>query len=327
MKIVYYVHDLRFPPREGVRKQAWWLAKAMKSKGHDVAIVSTSRQWGKDRVDGIPITYGGVFSLPRVTADVIHYLSHPSPIMTPLLLRARARKQVMTMFDGYLNGFWKRPWGRAISRLVNRKISVITVQTEYQRGLLCRTPVSAPVMKVPPLSPQVKRTARRSTKPRLLFMSHLHPNKGIDEVIAAYKEIRNKREVELVIADSGVTGHLKKVDLIKREFPEITFKGIVNPADELSKAWVYVYPVRHPQETFSVPLSLIEAIQIGTPWIASRVGGVAEYFDEGSLVEPGNTMQLAEKVMGYMRKKAVGKLNRKINNKKVIAQIEKIYEE
>jgi hypothetical protein len=82
MKIVYYVHDLSFPLREGVRKQAWWLAKAMKQRGHDVEIVSTFGKDGakkKKRVvrDGIPVHYGNLFQIAAVDADVVHYLSHP----------------------------------------------------------------------------------------------------------------------------------------------------------------------------------------------------------------------------------------------------------
>ena len=110
MKITYYVHDLEFPLREGVRKQAWWLAQAMKQKGHYVEIVSTSKRNETLFKDGIKITYGGPFSIRKVKTDIMHYISHPSPLILPLLLYTRASKKIMTMFDGYLNGFRKKPW-------------------------------------------------------------------------------------------------------------------------------------------------------------------------------------------------------------------------
>ena len=58
MNIIYYVHDLSFPLREGVRKQAWWLATEMRAQGHTVTIISTSSRRGTVVKEGISITYG-----------------------------------------------------------------------------------------------------------------------------------------------------------------------------------------------------------------------------------------------------------------------------
>ncbi|HLC20179.1 MAG TPA: hypothetical protein VJK72_04630, partial [Candidatus Nanoarchaeia archaeon] len=93
MKIVYYVHDLEFPLREGVRKQAWWLATAMKQRGHDVSIVSTSSK-RRDFIEkeGVQITYGSPLSFRKVKADVIHYISHPTPLILPMLASAQAER-------------------------------------------------------------------------------------------------------------------------------------------------------------------------------------------------------------------------------------------
>ena len=57
MKIIYYVHDLHFPLLEGIRKQAWWLAKAMQKEGHEVEIISTAPVNKKIIKEGIPIVY------------------------------------------------------------------------------------------------------------------------------------------------------------------------------------------------------------------------------------------------------------------------------
>ena len=325
MRITYYVHDLEFPLREGVRKQAWWLAQAMKKRGHDVSIVSTSHRRGTVVVEGIPITYGNIFGICRIQTDVLHYISHPSPLILPSLLFARAKVSVMTMFDGELNGFFKRPWAFALSLLVTKKIKKITLQTQYQKRALEKTRVRVPVMLVDPIIPMLQRKGRRSKHPSLLFMSHLYPSKGIAETLEAYRLARKEiPELTLTVANSAIRHYGEKMRELNED--DVDVKRIVDPATELSKAWVYLYPILEAQETFSVPLSLIEAIQVRTPWISTRVGGIADYFDGKCLVAPGSAAELKDKIIEFVRRPYVGRLKRKISNERVIAHFEEIYE-
>jgi len=328
MNIVYYVHDLHFPLREGVRKQAWWLAQAMKNEGHDVEIVCTSHKKEKKIIENIPITYGSALGIARVRADVMHYISHPTPLILPLLARARTKKNILTMFDGYLNGFWTRLWNRFVTEMVNKHVDAITLQTDFQIGLLRKTSVRRPVVKIPPIISELTRRGKRSKQPSLLFMSHLHPNKGIEEVLATYRLIRNTLPgATLTIADSGVTLHRDMVMKLRRMHDSsIILRKIVDPAEELSRAWVYLYPLRHPQETFSVPLSLIESMCVGTPWIASAVGGLSEWFDSRALVPAGDVHAIQEKTLAFIKRPYVGTLKKKIDNKRVLRQYLALYE-
>src|SRR3989344_2719328 len=95
MKISYYVHDLTFPLVEGVRKQACWMAKAMHTAGFDVEIYSTGHPKHTIVHENIPIHYGTPWQIRHVTTDIMHYISHPSPLILPLLLRVKAKKQIM----------------------------------------------------------------------------------------------------------------------------------------------------------------------------------------------------------------------------------------
>ncbi len=329
MRITYYVHDLTFPLREGVRKQAWWLAQAMKKRGHDVSIVCTSSQRKKIIVEGIPIAYGSALGIASLQTDVIHYISHPTPLIIPLLLRARARKQVMTLFDGYLNGFWKRPWSGLVSRLVSKKVHSITLQTEYQKKLFTSAKIDAHVHTIPPIIPSFKRKGKKSKKASLLFMTHLHPLKGIYEVLGAYDFLAPQFPgLVLTIANSGITHHSAVLQEIRRrDDKNIILKTVVDPAEELSHAWVYLYPIQSAQETFSVPLSLIESIQVKTPWISCDVGGLREYFDAPFLLPVHDVHALAACVARVLRKPSVGKLLKNINNKKTIRAFEELYEQ
>ncbi len=332
MKIVYYVHDLQFPLREGIRKQAWWLAQAMKKEGHIVEIISTSYQVkSKKKIirEEIPITYIRPWRLHSVNADVLHYLIHPTPMIIPLILFAKCKTQTLTVHDGALNWCWKRAWWPFLSPLINAKINTITVQTEHQKQLLQKANLKVQSAKIDPLLPSrpLQRKGAKNRIPTLLFMSHLHPSKGIKEVLKAFTIVRQKiPKVQLVIADSGVTKNKKMYEYINKiNHGDIILKNIVDPAEELSKAWVYLYPLNTARETFSIPLSLIEAIQIKTPYISTSVGGIPEYFDARTIVPPHNPELLAEKIVESIRKPRIYPLKKEINTEQAVKRYLKLY--
>ncbi len=330
MKITYYVHDLSFPLVEGIRKQAWLLAQEMKKLGHTVEIISTSKRKGTDVKEGIVIRYDSSWGISDCQTDVLHYLSHPTPLIVPLLLRAKAKKQIMTIFGGELHHFWKRSWDGVVSRLVKKNVSLIILQTHYQQKLLEKTRLrNIPTVLLPPLIPMVKRSAERTAQPSLLFMSHLSPYKGISEVLSAFEMLRKDFfGIQLVIADSGIRRdeHIyQKITEMNRG--DITLKKEVDPAEELSKTWVYLYPIQSAHETFSVPLSFIEALQVGTPYIGTAVGGIPEYFPAEHLVTPANVPELVEKIRLFLKeRKTLEPLRQKIQDSETMRQLQEIYE-
>lgn len=330
MKITYYVHDLSFPLVEGIRKQAWLLAQEMKKQGHSVEILSTSKKKGTDVKEGIIIHYGGPWAISDCRTDILHYLSHPTPLIVPLLLRARTKKQLMTIFGGELHHFWKRSWDGVVSRLVKKRVSTIIAQTNYQQTLLKKTRLrNLPLTLLPPLIPAIKRSGERAPQPQLLFMSHLSPYKGINEVLDAFETLRKEFPgLRLVVADSGIRqdGQIyQRITEINKG--DIVLKKEVDPAEELSKAWVYLYPVLSAHETFSVPLSFIEAIQVGTPYVGTTVGGIPEYFPPAHLVIPGNVPELVEKLRSFLKeKKEPEALLKPVQNSETIKQLVALYE-
>lgn len=328
MKITYYIHDLSFPVIEGTRKQCWLLAKAMKKEGNDIIILSTSKKSKKIIKDGIIIQYGNPIKISKnAKTDIMHYISHPSPLLLPLLLRVKAKKQIMSIFGGNIHGFWKRKWDIIVSNIIKQKIDIITLQTKFQYQLIKQTRLkNIQTELIAPLIPKLKRTKKRNKNPTLLFMSHLSQFKGIGIVLNAFQILRKQiKNLKLVICDSGLNNknkYYKKIKEINQD--DIILKGKVNPSDELSKAWVYLYPITQVQETFSVPLSLIESLQIKTPYICSDVGGISEYFDTKTLINPKNVNELIEKITYSLKSKSI-KMKKEINNKKTIQRFKSIY--
>ena len=332
MKITYYVHDLKFPLVEGIRKQAFWLAKEMKKQGYDVAIVSTSSKKQTIIRDGVKIIYGNFLSIRKQKTDIMHYLIHPTPYIVPLLLSTKAKKSILTFFGGNLNAFHKHFWTKPMIWLVNKKISIITAQTNNQLKLIKKTGLKPKVKLIMPLMPHFKRNSKKSKEPTILFMSHLSKIKGILDLINAFKILKKQiRDAKLVIAGSGLIEEKdvkEKIKQIKKQFPEdIILKGIVDPESELSKSWLYVYPIQSAQETFSIPLSLIEAYQTKTPCLVSDVGGINEFFDKKTLIKPKSPAQLAEKIIELIKKPKLYRPLKEFNNTKVINRFIEIYKD
>lgn len=328
MKIAYYVHDLHFPLREGIRKQAWWLAQAMQKEGHEVEIISTSNRNKKLVKEGITITYTKPWRIRSIRADIIHYLIHPTPMVVPFLLFAKAKRQYLTIHDGALNLFWKRMWWPFLRPIINAKINKITLQTDHQQESLKKASLHVPSVKIAPLIPILKKVKiKRNKNPTLLFMSHLHRSKGIYEALKAFTIVRKQvPKIQLVIADSGITKNKEIYQYIQNiNRGDIILKKVVVPEEELAQAWVYLYPLNTARETFSIPLSLIEAIQAKTPYLSTNVGGIPEYFDSKSLVLSRNPEMLAKKIIELIRKPKVYPLKKEIKNEEVIEKHLSLY--
>jgi glycosyltransferase involved in cell wall biosynthesis len=159
-------------------------------------------------------------------------------------------------------------------------------------------------------------------------MSHLHENKGIEDLIEAFLLLRRKiKGLRLVVADSGITTNNKikrRLERLSRR-GDVILKGIIQPEVELAHSWVYVYPIRHPQETFSIPLSLVEAQQVGTPAISTAVGAIPDYFRAEMLVPPKNPEALARKIGDFIESPTVYPLKQQFDNSDVTEQFLKLY--
>lgn len=340
-KICYYVHDLNFPIVEGIRKEAWFLAKSFQGKGYDITILSTSNKKMIIKKDGIRIIYGNLFDISKhaYDVDVLHIISHPTVFVFPLLSRTKAKKIIVTCFDGELAKFWERPW-YFLSKYLSKRINVFTVQTKYQKKIVEKFLPRIKTMIIPPMIPNFKQTKKKSKTPRILFMSYFGEKKGFYDLLKACKHLHNEN-IGLVLADSQLKrrapGIHKKINDIKKKCKlKIVLKGVVNPEDELSKSWIYVYPIQTPLDSFSIPISLFEAYQTNTLFLVSNVGGINEYVDENYLFEPKNVKELA-KILGYYlnqfsenRDKTIKKLKKEafkieVNNDTIAKQFESIY--
>jgi glycosyltransferase involved in cell wall biosynthesis len=167
---------------------------------------------------------------------------------------------------------------------------------------------------------------RNSKVINFVATSRLVEDKGIGELIEAFKLINNGKTLLKLYGDGPKADHFKSmVNNVKN----IELAGHVdNITEVLSQADVFVHPSYH--EGFS--LSLVEAAMCSLPIVACRVGGNPEIVQDGVngiLIQPKNVEELTEAMRILMNSKKLrgemGQASREIYLKQF--QFDKIVKE
>jgi glycosyltransferase involved in cell wall biosynthesis len=142
------------------------------------------------------------------------------------------------------------------------------------------------------------------------YVGRIEPRKGVLDLVAAAPRLRAAGVRVVLVGDApyrGEAGYLERV----RASPDVERYGWVEGAAGLMGALdVLVLPSR--QEPFGTVLA--EAMNAGTPVVATRVGGLAEVVEDGvtgRLVPPGDPEALAAAVLEVLaRRDAMGAAGR-----------------
>jgi len=123
--------------------------------------------------------------------------------------------------------------------------------------------------------------------------------KNVSGIIDAFEKIKHKNMVLKIIGDGPVDWIIKKVSTLKTKNTVVVESEKTHDqiAEEMQKADVFVLF----SNIENLPLVLIESISSGTPFIATKVGGIPELFNNelGRLVDAGSIDQLLSE-MNFM---------------------------
>lgn len=140
----------------------------------------------------------------------------------------------------------------------------------------------------------------RSSTPSIVAVGRLHPIKGHDVLLHAFRRVRDRiGDARLqIIGEGGFREELERIatDLGVRDAVE--FAGQLPPADvrtRYHRANVFALPSR----SEGLPLSLLEAMAAGVPAVATSVGAVPEVLVAGTglIVSPDNAPALADSLV------------------------------
>lgn len=135
----------------------------------------------------------------------------------------------------------------------------------------------------------------------LLFVSTLYPYKGVDTLLRAYRKMLYEHAdlPDLVVLGRDYEGESERLQALAVELgikSRVHFLGFVDLQDLpsfYSGARVFVFPSI--METFGKPL--VEAMQCGTPIVASNTSAIPEVVgDAALLVPPGDSNALADAI-------------------------------
>ena len=274
-----------------LKAYAGFLKRLPKHKVVYLGVTSTSRGWVRDLAFVVPAKALGKELVLHVRGGHFHLFLSESPLR-PLVKWAFRR-------------------ARALVQSPRLKLILKEVAPEAQ---VLPNPV-------PPEAFQVNPSLEEKT---LLFVGHVSVAKGFDVLVQAMKMVwREHPDARLVIlgavrrrqtnvfwdAESGE--RLRQKNLIPL-LEELLATGRVEHHKELlgpkkwqlfARASVFVLPSR----SEGVPMSVMEALGVGLPVVASRVGGIPDVVRhgvEGFLVKPGDPEELAEALI-----KLLGDLN------------------
>ena len=222
--------------------------------------------------------------LGRIAADVVHGPDFAVPYLGK-------RPSVLTLHD--LSPWMDRRWHGDAKRVRRRTpillelglaTMIITPSEAVRRQAIERFRlepsriVAIPEAAPPWLRPQAPRPDSRRAVPYFLFVGTLEPRKNLDALVQAWREVRRRQEVDLVL-----------VGRRRGDAPEIPAEPGLCLAGEVadrelaelySGAMAFVYPSLY--EGFGLPV--LEAMQCGAAVIASRAvreagGDAALYAD------------------------------------------------
>lgn len=165
-----------------------------------------------------------------------------------------------------------------------------------------------------------------------LYFGRLSKEKGIETLLKAHQDIA--KEIPLKIVG---TGQLEAE--LKRKYPKAKFFGY-QTGEKLKSLVAKASFVIVPSECYeNCSMSVLEAMALGKPIIASRIGGLSEQIEDGKtgfLFEMGNIEELRKKMLFLwknkelkieMGKEARKKAEREFSLKKHCEKLLKIYEE
>lgn len=145
------------------------------------------------------------------------------------------------------------------------------------------------------------------SKPKIVFVGRLEALKGVDALLKAFAIVAQEHasvELELLGPDAnqycseGVVSlmrrYLNEKDCV-RLLPRVRWLGS-KPRTECHERRIEAVCVVVPSRFENFPYALVEAMSLGCPVVATRVGGMSEILDNGTngwLAEPGSPESLA----------------------------------
>ena len=133
----------------------------------------------------------------------------------------------------------------------------------------------------------------------VMFLGTPRPHKGVDDLLAAFKKIKDLNLKLVIIGAENQQEFLNKIDQSIKDsvivLPKTPFQKL---PELLSIADIIVIPQRRTSDSVGqIPARLFDAMSMAKPIIATRVSDIPEVLDGcGYLVDPNQPSQLVDAI-------------------------------
>jgi glycosyltransferase involved in cell wall biosynthesis len=241
----------------------------------------------------VAMTHATVAQARRSKADVIHaHWWFPGGLAALVASRIVGVPFVVTLHGSDL-ALARRPALRWLARRVlGRASTVMAVSTPLATEAVTFLNVDVEVARMP-----VPVAGHRDALPppdpppplRVVAAGRLTPEKGFDVLVAAVAQLAHEGvDVQLDLVGDGP-------DAARLRGPRVSLRGAL-PRTELHALMAGAHAVVVPSRREGLGLVAVEALALGRPVVASRVGGLTETVEDGVdgiLVAPGDVRALA----------------------------------
>lgn len=292
------------------------------------------------------IKFIGLLALQEVRLVHVHGSSRgsfwrKSVFLLPIFLMRRT--VVFHLHGGEFQHFYSDecgPLARAWIRQIFRRVTQVVVLSQERLAWIKRIAPAARVTVLPnPVwCPEREYLVAQPGSPTLIFLGALLEEKGVFDLLhAAHLLLSEFPTLRLIFLGSG----LAEARLVTEAehlgiSSQVEFRGWVTgvaKAQALAQAGVFVLPSYFE----AMPMSLMEAMALGLPVVATRVGAIPEIvsdFREGRLHDPRDTAGLTAAIADVLRDpqaaRAMGlaaraKIEELYGAKKITAELESMY--
>ena len=257
--------------------------------------------------------------LRRKKVDILHtHLFEPSVIGLQAGVLARTPVRVVTRHYSDYHTRINKKWHVRLDQLCTRLSHAVIAVSRHTADHLIHEE-GAPPEKVHSIlngidfdrarisgagaAERIRREFAAEQSHLLLIVARLHPEKGHTYLFKALSDIRSRvsKPVRLLVAGAGPfeSAYRKEVSALGCD-DVVSFLGFrKDSADLMTAADLVILPSL--AEAFG--LTLTEALYLGTPVVATRVGGIPEIVDDGVdglLVPPADSKALADAIVDLL---------------------------
>jgi len=355
----------------GTEIATYYLAKELAKAGHDIYVITSHFRNARyyEDMDGIkviriPWLFNSLFDseikflgfhefvvkclsvLKKIDPDIIHSQGFFNDVVAYMANKLMGKRYVVGVVGSDINISF--PFKDiAFRALLSRAEAILTKTQEMKRRI--ENLVGAGKKKIYVVyngvdidlfnADKYSKYRRVTGKKRILFVGGLRKIKGVKYLIMAMGHVLKKTtDVELTIVGDG-----PQLGFLKRLVQSLNIQGYIRFVGRVEHEEIPMYMIRSdifvlPSLYEGLPNVIIEALAMGLPVIATRVGGVPEIIQDGVngyLVEPRDVLNLANKICLLLLddKRREGIRNNNLKKAKFLSwsaiakKVERIYKE